>query len=161
MAFLKALLAALLVASVRLRARTSELVGDVEAGQSFHVLQVGGTLPERGIVLAGAVAQRVRKYTVIRTATDRYYSCHHILATRVGNNTYVEFDRPPRHIAAGENISVAALPFPRQYGFPLFDPECDGPSCCSDGCFVYWIGDRMCDPKCNVKNCHFDNGDCN
>merc|ERR1719353_1434642 len=84
----------------------------------------------------------------------------HVLATRFGNNTYVEFDRPPRHIAAGENISVAALPFPRQYGFPLFDPECDGPSCCSDGCFVYWIGDRMCDPKCNVKNCHFDNGDC-
>lgn len=31
---------------------------------------------------------------------------------------------------------------------------------CHDGCSSNWIGDRYCDPSCNVAECDFDGGDC-
>lgn len=31
---------------------------------------------------------------------------------------------------------------------------------CNTGCSLSWVGDKYCDPACNVYNCGFDAGDC-
>lgn len=143
-----------------LRTRTPGLDGPkLPPERPFRVLEVGGALPEIGVVLAGPQAFRLCPRHSVVESNGRYYAVRNSFVD-AGNNTYVEMDRPPRHITPGANLTVAALPFPRKYGYPLFDSTCDGPSCCSPGCFVYWIGDKMCDPNCNVENCHYDFGDC-
>jgi len=100
----------------------------------------------------------LRRYSVVKL-NDQFYAVEFRTPTADEKDLYVELDRKVNG-APGDSFILAAKAFPRQGGYPLFERECRPPRCCAPDCFIDWIGDHMCDPRCNVQTCWYDYGDC-